>query len=442
MSTPLYIRGTAGGRVFIGASGKRFRMRAYSGGPLYLKEFPHPVVVDLQGMELEGQHLPCPFDHDDANVIGQTDNVRITANGIEATGTLDITTADGKHVVEAKNSGTQWEASIGAPVLEAMEEIEPGRTITVNNRSFTGPILIARKTVLKEISFVRRGADLGQTHIAIAARGKPNMQSWTEWLAAHGTEESNIAPTMLPTLRAAYSADMAMESEAPAADPPVETDAAFEEWLTGKGQDPATLSEEVLEMLRQQYAVESNNPPPVKAQLAEAERVRRITAAAGDKYQNSAAAAIANGVHASDFELQVLRAGLAVGPFIATGAPMTTKATIGAAIMARCGYEKLAEKTFGAQTLEASRRMHSMSLVDIARATLQAEGKKVLKFLEGGPVGIAHDGLVGDQALGRELARHRFGDIDLGGEEPVDIAGGHAAIRGDLGHGGFAIAVM
>ena len=165
-----------GGTLTITASGgqKRFSMRAYSGGKLFLKEFPWPVVVDLEGMQVESQQLPCPWDHDDTKRVGQTDSVTITPRGpnvgVMATGFLDTDSPRGKLIAAAKSGGFEWEASIGAPLLEALEEVPAGKPVTINGLPFVGPILVARRTLLREISFVDRGADLGQTHIAIAAR--------------------------------------------------------------------------------------------------------------------------------------------------------------------------------------------------------------------------------------------------------------------------------
>ena len=36
----------------------RFRMVAYSGGPMQIAGFSHPVVVDLAGLDIPSQNLP------------------------------------------------------------------------------------------------------------------------------------------------------------------------------------------------------------------------------------------------------------------------------------------------------------------------------------------------------------------------------------------------
>jgi pyruvate/2-oxoglutarate dehydrogenase complex dihydrolipoamide acyltransferase (E2) component len=93
----------AEGTFTIEAAGnrKRFTMRAYSGGPLTLKEYDAPVIVDLAGVTISAQNLPTPHNHDLENVIGETDKIEITANGIEATGFLDTGT-DRRFVIVGK----------------------------------------------------------------------------------------------------------------------------------------------------------------------------------------------------------------------------------------------------------------------------------------------------------------------------------------------------
>lgn len=149
---------------------KRFKGKAYSGGPLTLKGFPHPVVVDLRGVTIPSQKLPTPNNHDLSNTVGVTDAVTVHAtNGIDVAGELDTASPDGQLIAAASKGGVDWELSIGAPV-HALEEIRAGETVSVNGRAFTGPLFVARETTLREISFVRKGADLGQTWVSIAAR--------------------------------------------------------------------------------------------------------------------------------------------------------------------------------------------------------------------------------------------------------------------------------
>ena len=52
--------------------------------------------------------------------------------------------------------------------LETIADVPKGRTVSANGREFDGPIHVARRATLGEISFVDLGAD-GQTSASVAA---------------------------------------------------------------------------------------------------------------------------------------------------------------------------------------------------------------------------------------------------------------------------------
>lgn len=187
---------------------KRFRARVYSGGLLHLKEYPHPVIVDLAGLKAS-QTLPTPKDHDLSNVIGQTDAVSIHATeGIDASGVVDTSKPDGELVAAASKGGLAWEMSIGA-TAHTMEEVLAGESVAVNGRTFAGPVFVARTATLKEISFVRRGADVGQTHVQIAASLNKGNPMFEEWLKAQGfTDAAAISEPQKASLQRLYDAEI------------------------------------------------------------------------------------------------------------------------------------------------------------------------------------------------------------------------------------------
>jgi len=41
----------------------RFSMVAYTGGTMRISGFPHPVVVDLEGLAIDRQDIPVRLDH-------------------------------------------------------------------------------------------------------------------------------------------------------------------------------------------------------------------------------------------------------------------------------------------------------------------------------------------------------------------------------------------
>ncbi len=354
---PANLRGTSRGstlKITAAADGsKRFTIRAYSGGPLYLADYPLPVIVDLAGMEIESQTIPTPFNHDLQNEVGRTESITKIAAGmdgttfvaIDATGVLDTATDDGRLVAAANTGGFKWEASIGAPVQE-MEEYGKGETVRVNGRTFSGPVLVARKTTLKEISFVRRGADVGGTHIKIAAKGKKRKakaMDFESWIIARGSNPADLSPAILATLRAAHAAEMGVVAEGD----PAPDDEKFKEWLKGKGGDPDTMADELKATLRAAFDAESAGDEEdedeedemptvtatqVRAALNSAFRKQKLTweieAACKDHPEIKAQAIGTNGIRkgwdmrrvANEIELKTLRASRATGgQWIATG---------------------------------------------------------------------------------------------------------------------------
>lgn len=149
-----------------GDTPRRFSMAAYDGGLLRLANFPVPVVVDLAGLESSDQVKALLY-HDPARPVGHMESVRVTNDRLEADGVLSVP-AHADEILAAQQRGFEWEASIGASIGRgSLERVPAGRTVTVNGREFRGPLAVARKTRLREISFV--GAGAGENTAALAA---------------------------------------------------------------------------------------------------------------------------------------------------------------------------------------------------------------------------------------------------------------------------------
>lgn len=153
-----------------GQSPKRFTMRAYDGGLLRMPE--GKVVVDLAGVKPVNQ-VKALLHHDAKRPVGHMERLDI-GHEIAAEGVLSIPGASDE-IAAAQRDGFEWEASIGCTV-ESFETIRAGQTVNVNGRSFAGPLLVARKTILREISFVGVGAG-EHTSAALAAVAVPFKDS-------------------------------------------------------------------------------------------------------------------------------------------------------------------------------------------------------------------------------------------------------------------------
>lgn len=203
---------------------RKFKMRAYTGGLLDLAAYLYPVVVDLQGITAPTKPIPILRDHSPAAIIGHA-TAKVGARRIDIVdGQFSGAGADAEEVQAAAVNGFPWEASIGARATQ-MIRVDDGEKVTVNGRSFTGPILVARKSVLKETSFVALGADRGGATATLTAQHSSQSQGsesmkFNEWLTANGFDEATITAAQRVTLEAAWKAETDQSAAPPPNTPP------------------------------------------------------------------------------------------------------------------------------------------------------------------------------------------------------------------------------
>jgi len=268
---------------------RRFSMTAYTGGAMRLAGWDHPVVVDLEGLEVAGGGLkgrPILKDHNRALIVGHTDAVRVEGSQLLVSGVISGAGAVAREVVESSRNGFPWQASLGA-IAGQMEFVPRGKSVTVNGRSFDGPVQIARRSVLNEVSFVALGAD-DNTSAAVAAH-------------AAGTDTQN---------------DAAVKEDA----------MTFEQWIEAKGFDPASLSDTQKTNLQALFEadtqrVEASLSPAegagdgtdavarIRAEsAAETRRIAEVRRICAGRHPDLEASGIAEGWDATRTELEVLRA--------------------------------------------------------------------------------------------------------------------------------------
>ena len=315
-----------------------FSIHGYTGDVMSVGGFYSPVIVDLDGLKASRPKIPILLGHDPDRIIGQTDEITIDSEGVHISGTITGDDAHAETVITHAKNGFEWQASIGADIIRR-EFLEAGKTTTVNGREVSGPILIARESLLVETSFVAIGADQ-KTSAKVAASGSPGLQSGADTMT-------------------------------------------FEAWLEAKGFDPAALSDQMKAPLRAAFNAEQNPPPPVKkisetkaltevieARKAETERVNQITALADktvnerdfltDEVGEMARLAIEAKTPFPEFKLAIieLRAEAGTGPMVLSRSkPELGPKMIEATICRSTGLQHL-EKHFDEKTLEASDRAY------------------------------------------------------------------------------------
>jgi len=250
-----------------------FNMVAYTGGTMRITGFPHPVVVDLSGLEIPSQNLPIRLDHERRQGVGHTRRIVVENGTLVAEGLISRDTSWARDVARSGAKGFPWQASIGAQVVEA-EFVPPGGRVQVNGQEFTGPVHVVRKAVLKEISFVDSGADRGSS--------------------AKVAAESNEEKTMKTNVK-----DDDGKAPEPKGAEPEKVEA------TGEGTDALTATDPVAEMR-------------AKA-AAETKRIAAIEKICDGKHADIQAKAIEEGWDATRTELEVLRASRPKAPAIHDG---------------------------------------------------------------------------------------------------------------------------
>jgi hypothetical protein len=258
---------------------RRFSMVAYTGGPMTLSGWRYPVVVDLEGLSVGRQKRPILLDHtrDVDFVMGQTDQVAVMNHQLIVGGQVMGDSPKAKQVIALNDKGFSWQASIGARA-EQVEFVPDGKAVQVNGREVAGPVNVARRASLGEISFVVLGADdntSAQIAAAAAERKEQLDMEFTQWLAAQGFSPDGLSEKQLASLQAMYDA-----REEPAGTPAATAVQAPD--------NPVTA-------LRAEVAAESK-------------RIAAVRQLCGGRFGEIEARAIGDGWDETRTELEVLRA--------------------------------------------------------------------------------------------------------------------------------------
>ncbi len=268
----------------------QFKMVAYTGGLMRIEGFPHPVVVDLQGLGIDRQDIPVRLDHSSRQGVGHTQRVAVENGSLVAEGLVSRDTSWARDVIRSGQNGFPWQASIGAAVIDA-QFIPNGQNITVNGRTFDGPIHVVRKATLKEISFVDNGAD-SSTSARIAANSKE--QPYMHETATPGNQTTTIDPKPATP----PSAENSKPTPAPESNPSPARPAT----IAASATQPPEVSDAP--------APEHQNPMmQMRKQMAEeTRRIQAIRSICDGKLPAVEAQAIEEGWDVTKTELHVLRA--------------------------------------------------------------------------------------------------------------------------------------
>ena len=164
-------------------SAKRFSMTAYTGGPMMVGYYSAPVVIDLEGL-VASAPIPILLNHEIGSIVGHADQIDKTATMLKLSGLLSGASTEAEQVKASAALGFPWKASVGARP-DKMEFVGEDATVKVNGKSFKGPIYVARKSTLGEVSFVPMAAD-SKTTAKVAASAAFNQKekdmTFEQWM--------------------------------------------------------------------------------------------------------------------------------------------------------------------------------------------------------------------------------------------------------------------
>ncbi|MBN2584865.1 MAG: hypothetical protein JXL80_17505 [Planctomycetes bacterium] len=285
---------------------RRFHMDAYTGGALMLAGWRFPVVVDLDGLTVRGG-AKVYLDHNRSSRVGHLEAANTISGRLQVTGVVSSTSAAAHEVVADADNGYPWQASIGASVQQ-VEFVSEGKSVTVNGREFAGPLNVARRSSLSEVSFVGNGAD-DQTSANIAAGGTGAAKEATHMDTVTNEKVEKV-----------------------------------------EGQDTTT----VVATGPEKVAEVADQVADLRAQAAaEQDRIAAVRKACGDAHPDIAAKAIREGWDQTRTELEVLRAERPKAPAAHIPDNSLSDRVLEAACMLS-GKLQNAEKRFDEKTLEAA----------------------------------------------------------------------------------------
>lgn len=200
---------------------RTFSLVAYTGEPMDIYPFDLPVVVDISTLDLSCQNVPALYDHcpNIDHVVGQITSLEIVGGELVASGVFTIHEGATKaiEVLAKADAGYHWQASIGGNPKH-LDELKAGEKLTMNDRIYEGPLLVARGVAIREVSFVVLGGDR-KTSAVVAKnkakksknnqsriRAKGKIMSFEEWLLSLGfADASDLDPVQTANLQQLYN---------------------------------------------------------------------------------------------------------------------------------------------------------------------------------------------------------------------------------------------
>lgn len=138
----------------------KFSFAGYSGQPISLRDYgyEYPMIYNIAGMEHKNS-IPVLFEHWEP--IGHSTSLVKTNSSVSGEGVGSYPSEARDTVIQALANGFPFEASMGLRITnkEDITFLKHGLKRTINNREVTGPMYVAERSILKEMTITMSGRD-------------------------------------------------------------------------------------------------------------------------------------------------------------------------------------------------------------------------------------------------------------------------------------------
>ena len=147
----------------------------YSGGCLYIDGFEMPIILDISGVKNLPEIAEARLYHEEGTLVGMIKPEIVEVEGVPqiyAHGRFESTSEAVWVIGNSKSGKIRWDCSISTETFSRGEDVDyyaRGEEVTVNKKTFVGPVGVVRRWSFLEGSFVERGGDM-QNHVTIQAR--------------------------------------------------------------------------------------------------------------------------------------------------------------------------------------------------------------------------------------------------------------------------------
>ncbi|TVQ58676.1 MAG: hypothetical protein EA377_00015 [Phycisphaerales bacterium] len=300
-----------------------------------------------------------------------------------------------EQVVNSSRNGFPWQASIGASADEVVF-VPKGKEAVANGRNVPGPVYVAKKTTLNEISFVALGADRN-TNARVAAgasgtsgasggggqstsRTENNSMEFETWLEAQGFDPEKLSDEQRTSLEKLFEASSPGNSPAPASGKSGDSSSGAASQSNGQANASAATGGEL------QTAISSMRAEYV-ADLNRIQAIQDICSGGGDEHRAIASKAIAEGWNTVKTELEVLRASRPKAPYpgLSGGSKPFSQNTLEAAACLSAGLdENELTKDYGEKTMDAAHPLRHIGLRELVAECARLEGHDVPRIFGDG----------------------------------------------------------